>query len=201
MKNRAIFIALILNSISTINNICIEGDNCPIGKGFCQANNCICINNYWTIINKANTSPTIYCNYKKYNRFLILFLEFFLPCLGHFVVGKYYFFMIKFLLLFIPFIIFLCGYLNFKNESSYDKNNIVAYQPSREDENEINYYSNSIDDQLHIANREKININKSTTIFIFLAFLCLMLFLIMHIIDIICYLFSLYYDGNGAPFA
>ena len=200
MKNRAIFIALILNSISTIKNICIEGENCLIGHGYCQANNCICINNYWSIINRANSTPIIYCNYKKYNRFLILILEFIVPCLGHFIAGKYYFFIIKFLLLFIPFIIFLCGYLNFKNGSSTDKNNKVVYHPSREDENDINH-SNSLDDQLHIANREKVNINKSTTIFVFLAFLCLILFVIMHVIDIICYLFSFYYDGNGAPFA
>ena len=200
MKIRAIFIALIINSISTIKNICIEGENCPIGQGYCQANNCICLNNYWSIINRANSSPIIYCNYKKYNRFLILIFEFIIPCLGHFIAGKYYFFTIKFLLLLIPFIIFIYGYLNFKNESSTDKNNIVVYQPTRDDENEINY-SNSIDEQLHIANREKVNINKSTSILNFLAFLCLILFLIMHVIDIICYLFSLYYDGNGAPFA
>ena len=200
MKIRAIFIALILNSIYTINSICIEGDNCPIGKGFCQANNCICLNNYWSIINKENTSPTIYCNYKKYNRFLILILEFILPCVGHFVVGKYYFFIIKFLLLLIPFIIFLYGYLNFRNESSIDKKNTNVYQPTREDENEI-IFSNSLDEQLHIANRKKVNIDKSTYIFNFFAFLCLISFMIMHIMDIICYLFGLYSDGNGAPFA
>ena len=200
MKIRLIFIALILNSISTINNICIEGENCPIGKGFCRANNCICLNNYWSIINKGNSSPTIYCNYKKYNRFLILIIEFFIPSLGHLISGKYYFFIIKFLLLLIPFIIFLYGYLNFRNESSIDKKNTNVYQPTREDENEI-IFSNSLDEQLHIANRKKVNIDKSTYIFNFFAFLCLISFMIMHIMDIICYLFGLYSDGNGAPFA
>ena len=100
----------------------------------------------------------------------------------------------------IPFIIFLYGYLNFRNESSIDKKNTNVYQPTREDENEI-IFSNSLDEQLHIANRKKVNIDKSTYIFNFFAFLCLISFMIMHLMDIICYLFGLYSDGNGAPFA
>ena len=196
MKIRAIFIALILNLISSINNICIEGENCPIGKGYCNIDKCVCLNNYWSLNNKENSSPIIYCNYKKYNRFLISIIELFLPCVGHFIAGKYYFLIVKFLLLFCPFIIFLFGYLNYINGSSTDKNNITVYQPSRDEDFEIN-----IDEQLHIANRKKVNINKSTSFFIFFAFICLILFCIMHLVDLICYLFGFYYDGNGAPFA
>ena len=201
MKIRTIFIVLILNSIMIINNICIEGDNCPAGKGICRGNNCICLNNYWSIINKANPSSTIYCNYKRINHFFILIIEFFLPSFGHLIAGKYYFFIIKFLLLFCFIICSLIGFFAFKRGETIENNNAQLWRPSREDVEENDNFDNSLDEQLHQANRANKNINKRTYLLSFLSFISLILFLFMHLVDIFCYMFALYYDGNGVPFA
>ena len=202
MKIRTIFIVLILNSIMLINNICIEGDNCPVGNGFCKGNSCICLNNYWSIINKANPSSTIYCNYKRYNHYYIVIIEFFLPCFGHLIVGKYYFFIIKLLLLLCPIICFLIGFFAFKNgERIENNNNNQIWRPSREDADGNDNFNNLLDEQLHQANRANKNINKGTYLLSFLSFISLILFLIMHLVDLFCYMFALYYDGNGVPFA
>ena len=198
MKIQTIFIILILNSITTIKNICIQGENCPIGHGTCQKDSCVCLYNYWSLANKENPSSTIYCNYKKYNRFFVLIIEFFLPSIGHLISGKYYFFIIKFLLLFVPIIYFICGFCIFKkNNETY--NNLGVWQPTREEGN--NDYNNTLDEELHRANRENIKIGNSTKFPVFLSFLFLIGFFIMHVIDLFCYAFGLYYDGKGVPYA
>ena len=197
MRIKAIHYALILISIIPIKNICIQGGNCPEGQGFCNADSCTCLYNYWSLNTKANQSPTIYCNYKKYNRFFILLFEFFLPCFGHLIAGKYYFFIIKFLLLFFPILYFICGFFIYKNDDGSSNFNSKGWQQSG-DENRLN---NTIDEHLYRANRENVKINKWDKFLVILSFFSLIAFVLMHIVDIFCYAIGLYYDGNGVPFA
>ena len=199
MKIQTIFFILI-NSISFINNICIQGKNCPIGQGQCKADNCECFYNYWSLTNKENPSSTIYCNYKKYNRFFILIFEFFIPTSGHLISGKYYFFIVKFLLLFCPIIYFICGFCIYKKDDEENNYEQIVWQPSRDDNEKWNP-NNTLDEKLHKANREKVNINKWNKFPIFLSFICLISFVFMHLIDLFCYAFGFYYDGKGVPFA
>ena len=197
--NEMIFI-LIFSLISYTNNICIEGQNCPFGQGFCLTNKCQCFNEYWSVINEAEQTSPIYCNYKKYNRFYILIIEFFLPCIGHLIAGKYYFFIIKFLLLFCPIIYFVIGFFFYRKDDDGDYNkNINNWEPSREDILQNNNDENSLDEALHKANREYKDVNKLSQIPLMLSFFCLIAFLFMHLIDLICYSFGVYYDGKGAP--
>ena len=189
MKIQAIYYLLILISIIPIKNICIQGGNCPEGHGVCKAASCICLYNYWSLNTKANPSPNIYCNYKKINRFFILIIELFLPSIGHLTAGKYYFFIIKFLLLFCPIFYFIWGYYTYKNDDG------------RQISGEENRFNNTLDEHLYRANRENIKINKSEQFFVIISFFSLIAFVLMHIIDLFCYAIGLYYDGNGVPFA
>ena len=64
-----------------------------------------------------------------------------------------------------------------------------------------NNFNNTLDERLHIANRENIHISKWNKFPIFLSFFCLIAFVFMHLIDLFSYAFGFYYDGNGVPFA
>ena len=197
MKIQAIYYVLILISIIPIKNICIQGENCPEGHGICKADSCICLYNYWSLNTKANQSPTIYCNYKKYNRFFILIFEFFLPSFGHLIAGKYYFFIIKFLLLFCPILYFVYGFYIYKNDDGTNNLNLKGRQQNSD---EIKF-NNKSEEHLHKANRENIKINKWDKFLNIISFFSLIAFALMHIIDLFCYAIGLYYDGNGVPFA
>ena len=198
MNIQVFFILLIINSINPTKNICIQGGNCPEGQGFCKADSCICLYNYWSLNNKSNQPSSIYCNYKKYNRFFILICEFFLPSFGHLIAGKYYFFIIKFILLYFPVIYFICDFWIYKKDDEINNINIKGWQPTREDNENIN---DNLDEELHKANKENINLRSWNKIFIFLSFICLIAFVFMHLIDLFGYALNFYYDGNGVPFA
>ena len=98
-------------------------------------------------------------------------------------------------------ICFLIGFFAFKNGEKIENNNNQLWRPSREDADENYNLNNSLDEQLHQANRANKNINKRTYLLSFLSFISLILFIIMHLVDLFCYIFALYYDGNGVPFA
>ena len=198
MNIQVFFILLIINSINPTKNICIQGGNCPEGQGFCKLDSCICLYNYWSFNNKSNQSSPIYCNYKKYNRFTILIFEIFLPSFGHLIAGKYYFFILKFILLYFPIIYFICGFWIYKKDDGMNNINTKGWQPSREDFENV---TDNLDDELHEANKKKTNIDSLNKIIIFLSFISLIAFVFMHLIDIFCYILNLYYDGNGVPFA
>src|SRR5436309_3311942 len=62
-------------------------DNCPLFKGVCYEEICICTYGYITYI-QENT-PQIYCNYAQKSRMTAFFLEFFFPFgAGHLYAGK-----------------------------------------------------------------------------------------------------------------
>ena len=176
------------------NCVCIQGKNCPIGQGYCKKDKCICEYNFWTLRTK-NQSNLIYCNYQKYNRFYLLLFEFFIPTVGHFIAGKYYFAIPKLCLLLIPLLSCFCGYISFYNEEGRAKKNDSS------NENELNDNNSENDNRLHEANKEEKKLSLSVYLPVVITFISLGLFVIMHIIDIICYLFAIYKDGNGVPLA
>ena len=90
-----IFCVLCL-SLNYVSSVCIMGDNCPPGKGMCQADTCYCFAGYSTLLNEQDPkAKTVYCNYEQKSRWIAFFLEFLLPPLGILYLGKYIHFLIK----------------------------------------------------------------------------------------------------------
>ena len=199
-----IFVTLIIFTTILCQNsyVCKRGINCPIGKGFCQNGNCICKNDYYTLI--SPNQKIIYCSYEKINRFYPLLLELFLPSIGHFYVGKYYFGIIKLSLIVIPLICFIYGYFLYKKhieENNQIENNKVGTTEekffSRADNEQID--NKHGEDELHVANREKHKLNYIAYFPVLVTFICAIIFFPMHIFDLFCYFLGYYNDGYGVP--
>ena len=82
-----IFCVLCL-SLNYVSSVCIMGDNCPNGKGVCQADTCYCLRGYSTLLNKQDTNP-IFCNYEQKSRWIAFFLEFIIPPIGLIYLGRF----------------------------------------------------------------------------------------------------------------
>ena len=91
MKLQYLFILLVfflnIDSIKTATT-CIQRQNCPNRQGFCIQNECVCVYGFQTLLEIQNPTNPIYCNYRQKNRFVPLFLEFFLPSIGLFYLGR-----------------------------------------------------------------------------------------------------------------
>ena len=84
------FITISLTLIESTYSFCNEG-NCPLTRGMCSNNQCICNEKYITINNKDFRANGIFCNYELKSRFIAFLLEFFFPFgVGHFYSGKIY---------------------------------------------------------------------------------------------------------------
>ena len=95
MKDFNLYLLLSLFSFA-LSQQCILGSNCPFNQGICVGNTCECLEGYKNFFNPAlPQDQQIYCNYKQISHFYPLILEFFLPGIGHFYVGKYWFGIIK----------------------------------------------------------------------------------------------------------
>ena len=94
-------------SINYVSSVCIMGDNCPHGKGVCQADTCYCLRGYSTLLNKQDTNP-IFCNYEQKSRWIAFFLEFIIPPIGLIYLGR-------FVHAFIKLILFICVLVDRKN--------------------------------------------------------------------------------------
>ena len=197
MKDFKMKIILLILCFYSINSQCIQGYNCPNGQGFCQFNKCICINNFWTLESNAQLATIIYCNYQRQSHYKLLIFEFFLPSSGHFLAGKYYFGLIKLALLIIPIFSCVIGFCFYYNSESYQRAKTKKYE-TREN-GEIVGDNMHIDNNLHVANREEKSVDFSTYLPVIITFFSLSIFAVMHIIDIICYLFNFYNDGYGVP--
>ena len=88
MKKTIIYLLIMIN-MNMLNSICIQGDNCPVNQGYCLNDQCICINNYWTHNKPTQTSPMIYCNYKRTSTLMCFIAEFFLPPFGNYLAGYF----------------------------------------------------------------------------------------------------------------
>ncbi len=181
-----------------INSQCIPGSNCPLNQGYCKADVCICINNFWTLNTQEQSNPFIYCNYQKYSRFYLLLMEFFLPTSGHFIAGKYYYGFIKLFLLLTPILSCIIGFCFYYNEEGNKTTKSTKIDYTRENGEPAQYHDQN-DNNLHIANREEKKVDLSVYLPTIITFVSLSLFLVMHIIDIICYAFAIYSDGYGVP--
>ena len=196
---------IIIFCLYSINCQCIPGKNCPIGQGYCEKikkgkkvyyGKCICINDFWTLKSQDKSYPIIYCNHQRESRFKIALIELFLPSIGHFLVGKYYFMGFKLLLLLIiPFLSFVIGFIFYsKSDNSQrleSKKNDTPYE---------NGQTNGMNEnELHIANREEKGVELSTYLPVIISLISWGLFAIMHIVDIVCYSIGYYTDGYGAP--
>ena len=201
MKDLKIKILLLtIFCFNSINSICTQGSNCPNNQGYCQADQCICLKDFWTLNTQEQTNPIIYCNYQRHSRFILLIFEFFIPTSGHFIAKKYYFGIIKLGLLLIPILSCLIGFCFYYNGEGYHRAKTKKYDSTREN-GEPAEYNEQNDNNLHVANREQKDVDLSVYLPTIITFISLTLFLIMHIIDIICYSFGFYNDGYGVPLA
>ena len=98
--NIILILLIIVLNFEIISNICIQGDNCPYNQGVCQFDKCECLPGYHTLITQESTN-NIYCNYKQTSKWVPFLLEFFLPSIGLFYLGRYFHGFLK-LLLFLP---------------------------------------------------------------------------------------------------
>ena len=96
LKYLFVFILFYLN-IATINTVCIQGENCPNGQGFCIQSECVCSYGFTTFHNYKTNHP-IYCNYRQTTRFIPLILEFFFPSIGLFYLGRIFHGLVKLIL-------------------------------------------------------------------------------------------------------
>ena len=196
---------IILLCVYSINSACIPGKNCLKGQGFCQKNKCICINYFWTLANiQSKKQPFVYCDYERLNRYKLLVLEFFVPSLGHFLAGKYYLAFLKLSLLIIPFLSCIIGFCFYYKSDSYQnsrgkKNDITNEEEQPLEINRQNSINSGNSGNLHEANKEEKPTEWFTYLPVIVTFICLTILIIIHIIDMICYGFAYYNDGNGVP--
>ena len=95
MKKMDLYLLLSVFSL-VFSQQCIVGSNCPYNQGICVGNTCECLDGYKNFFDPAlPPEQQIYCNYQQISHFYPLILEFFLPGIGHFYVGKYWFGLIK----------------------------------------------------------------------------------------------------------
>ena len=95
MKEMYLYLLISLFSF-VFSQQCIVGSNCPYNQGICVGNTCQCLDGYKNFFDPAlPPEKQIYCNYQQISHYYPLILECFLPSIGHFYVGKYWFGLIK----------------------------------------------------------------------------------------------------------
>ena len=67
---------------------CIEGGNCPINRGICQGDTCVCMYGYKTL-SGPTPDQTIYCNYEQYSRWKPFIFELFVPSIGLILIHRF----------------------------------------------------------------------------------------------------------------
>ena len=165
---------------------CIIGKNCPNNQGICVGTSCECLDGYRTVLDpKLSQTEQIYCNYPQKHHMIALILELFLPSIGHFYVGKYWFGIIKLILG----VTFVCSsyyryvYIRQLRNKGYI---LILWETIL---NKYPYENILIDihgiDPLDIA-QLLFNISFHP-------------FWIFYVIDIYMYYTKTYYDGNGVP--
>ncbi len=201
-KQNFLLVSFILLSLLELFNFqCIPSKNCPPGKGRCINNSCHCFPHYWTLLDSSlsKNETQIFCNYKKYNRYIALAFEIFIPSSGHLYTGRYIHFILKLSL------IVICIFLFFYDFQKYKQNNID--EDADNDEN-IHFNSREEDTLVEENDNPKKNIDKVTSpnhenqglsweSYAFPG--CLICFILMYFIDLICYGFGFYKDGKGVP--
>ena len=185
MLDMKLFLVLLLFSFA-LSQQCILGSNCPFNQGICVGGTCECLDGYKTFFNPAlPPEQQIYCNYKQINHFYPLILEFFLPGIGHFYVGKYWFGIIKLCLA----IIFAssCYYI-------YEEIKVPGYIEALK-RAILNKLFDNDDDKLK-SGKDGITLLDIAQFFFNITFHP---FWILWAFDIYMYFTKTYNDGNGIP--
>ena len=210
-KSYLIFLSII---VLTFEQQCILGTNCPFNQGVCSANDCNCLKGYQTLFDKSlPIDQQVFCNYKQISVYAPLIFEIFLPSVGHFMVGKYWFGLIK--LTFIIIFILASLYLYLKIRVPYLLITIFKYidilsylgvgenDDNRDDDDDGNNYEEGEEREggergrLRVMKEKKKKDNKNIkNIYNLSGFV----FSILYIIDIFFYVFGIYKDGNGVSF-
>ena len=181
-----------------IDQQCIFGQNCPYNKGFCVDVKCECIEGFWSLMDKSlPPEQQIFCNYEQISLYIPLFLEFILPSLGHFYVGKYFFGIIKLLLFAMSSSAgaYLYGDIQMPNFINALRNQFISEQNLFERKN--------MKDVLRAQKKtytldDDISTGKKIVVAIFnISFYP---FWILWAADLYFYFFKVYKDGNGVPF-
>ena len=120
-----------------------------------------------------------------------------MPSSGHFIAGKYYLGFFKLFLILTPILSTFIGFLFYYNDEDYKNISVEKYDKTRENEVQLDY--NEQNNKLHVANRENKQIQLSLVLPTIITFVSLTILVVMHIIDLLFYLFCLYYDGYGVP--
>ena len=181
-----------------IDQQCTFGVNCPYNQGFCVDTKCECIEGYWSLMDKSLTpGQQIFCNYEQINVYVPLILELLLPGTGHFYVGKYWFALIKLILLLTT----LFGGYYFDKDLPIP-NFICVLKDQFLTEQNL-FEKKKASDLLKGGKREeKINEEANTTKDIFKKIYdkVFLIFWIVWAVDLFFYFTKVYKDGNGVPF-
>ena len=181
---KEIIILIILPLLSLVfSQECIIGKNCPNKQGICVGTSCNCLDGYITVLDsKLSQTEQIYCNYPQKHHLTALILELFLPSIGHFYVGKYWFGIIK--LIFGETFV-LSNYYVYKELKipSYIQ---ALWETILNNPYEGDIFSATVGPDFFYIARLLFNISFYP-------------FWIFYIVDIYMYYSKTYYDGNGVP--
>ena len=198
MSKYKIILFVILFSL-VIDQQCVFGQNCPYNKGFCVDTKCECIEGFWSFMDKSlPPEKQIFCNYEQINLYIPLFFEFLLPSLGHFYVGKYFFGIIKLILLAMCFGAgaYLYGSVQLPNFVLVLKNQFASDQNLFE--------RKDMKDVLRTQKKKTITLNDDISmgkkVIVVIFNIGFYPFWIFWAADLYFYFFKVYKDGNGVPF-
>ena len=178
---------------------CIFGQNCPYNKGFCVDTKCECIEGYWSLMDKSLLpEQQIFCNYQQISLYIPLFLEFIVPSLGHFYVGKYWFGLVKLILGIMSCAAgaYLYGDVQIPSFITVLKNQFISDQKLFEIKSAKETFRGtknkiiSVDDDISMG-KKIISVLFNISFFPFWIFWAA---------DLYFYFFKVYKDGNGVPF-
>ena len=206
-KSYLIFLSII---VLTFEQQCIIGTNCPFNKGVCSANDCNCLKVYQTLFDKSiPIDQQVFCNYKQISVYAPLIFEIFLPSVGHFMVGKYWFGLIKltFIIIFISTSLYLYQKLRvpYLLITIFKYIDILSYlgvgeKDDNRDDDGNNEEGEEGGEKGKLRDMKEKKKKKDNTNIMKIYDLSGFVFSILYIIDIFFYVFGIYKDGNGVSF-
>ena len=206
-KSYLIFLSII---VLTFEQQCIIGTNCPFNQGVCSANDCNCLKGYQTLFDKSiPIDQQVFCNYKQISVYAPLIFEIFLPSVGHFMVGKYWFGLIKLtvIIIFISTSLYLYQKLRvpYLLITIFKYIDILSYlgvgeKDDNRDDDGNNEEGEEGGEKGKLRDMKEKKKKKDNTNIIKIYDMSGFVFSILYIIDIFFYVFGIYKDGNGVAF-
>ena len=203
MTKYSFFIFFIL-FILVNNQQCLFGQNCPYNQGFCIDTKCECVEGYWSLMKKdLPPESQIFCNYEQYSLYLPLFLEFLFPSVGHLLVGKYWFALIKFILGLTSFLsgYYLTGKIEIPHIVGTFKDKFISEEPIFEKTDAKTILRGNRDkSKINNDENDEENIPRKIKVVTIINNCSFYPFWIFWFADLYFYFFKIYKDGNGVPF-